>query len=74
VSLFARYSLFDQFGQPSTAAMLALVPDLTRNIVLVGVNVVYPAQAAARVPRRQSGRVDRSDAGFPEAPQPTQTQ
>ena len=35
--------------------------------MLVGVNVIYPALAAARVPTRQGSRVDRSDqAGFPE--------
>ncbi len=67
IGVFARYSFFDQFGQPSTQTMVATLPDLTRSTVLVGVNVIYPARAAARVPTRQGLRVDRADqAGFPE--------
>lgn len=71
--LFARYSLFDQFGQPPIdATTQAALPSILRNTVMIGLNVVYPAVAAARVPRRQGTRVDRTDQpGFPEmhAPQ-----
>ena len=73
LGLFARYSFYDQFGKPPVMDMPATLPDLTRNVVMVGVNVIYPAVAAARVPSRQGSRIDRSDqAGFPElhAPQP----
>ena len=73
LGLFARYSFYDQFGKPPVMDVPAVLPDLTRNLVMVGVNVIYPAVAAARVPSRQGSRVDRSDqAGFPElhAPQP----
>jgi hypothetical protein len=61
LGVFARYSLFDQFGAAAD------LPSLTRNTVLVGLNVIYPAVAAARVPTRQGSRVDRSDQpGMPE--------
>jgi hypothetical protein len=73
IGLFARYSFYDQFGSPPVMDVQAVLPDLTRHTVLLGLNVIYPAVAAARVPTRQGSRVDRSDqAGFPElhAPQP----
>jgi hypothetical protein len=72
IGLFARYSFYDQFGSPPVMDVPATLPDLTRQTVLVGLNVTYPAVAAARVPSRQGSRVDRSDQpGFPElhAPQ-----
>jgi hypothetical protein len=73
IGLFARYSFYDQFGSPPVMDVQAPLPDLTRQTVLVGVNIVYPAVAAARVATRRGARVDQSDqAGFPElhAPQP----
>ncbi len=72
VGVFARYSLYDQFGSPPVMDVPAVLPDLTRNTVLVGVNVIYPAVAAARVPTRAGTRVDRSDQpAFPELHAPT---
>jgi len=70
IGLFARYSLYDQFGAPPVMDMPATLPDLTRQTVMIGLNVVYPAVAAAKVPTRQSSRVDRSDDAFPELSQP----
>ncbi|MGZ3425743.1 MAG: hypothetical protein ACXVCV_03795, partial [Polyangia bacterium] len=73
VRLFARYSFFDQFGSPPVGDMPALLPDLTRNVVMVGVNILYPAVMTARLSSERSSRVDRSDQSeFPEmhAPQP----
>jgi hypothetical protein len=66
--LYARYSLFDQFGSPPIdMTTQAALPSILRNTVLIGINVVYPAVAAARVPTRQGTRVDRTDQpGFPE--------
>ncbi|HEX8950438.1 MAG TPA: hypothetical protein VF945_01265 [Polyangia bacterium] len=73
VGVFARYSLYDQFGAKPVGTVPATLPDLTRNTVLVGVNVIYPAVAAARVPSRLGTRVDRSDQpGFPEMHAPQQ--
>ena len=63
--VFARYSLFDQFGSPPVGDVPAVLPDLTRNLVMVGVNVTYPAVAALRAPLRGASRVDETDhAGF----------
>lgn len=71
VSVFARYSFYDQFGSPPVMDQLALLPDLTRSTVLIGASVIYPAVPAARVPSRLATRVDRSDEpGFPEAHTP----
>jgi len=71
VSLFARYSFYDQFGSPPVMDVPAILPDLTRHTVLVGVSVIYPAVAAARVPSHLGSRVDRSDQpSFPEAHTP----
>lgn len=66
--LYARYSLFDQFGAPPIdMTTQSNLPSILRNTVLIGINVVYPAVAAARVPTRQGTRVDRTDQpGFPE--------
>ena len=73
VGLFARYSLYDQFGAPPQNGVEAILPDITRNIVLVGISVLYPAVPAARVPTRAGTRVDRSDQpGFPEMHSPQQ--
>ncbi len=73
IGLFARYTLYDQFGSPPVMDVPAVLPDLTRHTVLVGVNVIYPAVAAARVPTHLGTRVDRSDQpGFPEMHAPQQ--
>src|SRR5262249_42155042 len=69
IGVFARYSLFDQFGAPVTAVPMTTttLPSLTRNTVLLGVNVVYPAVPAVRVPTRLGSRVDSTDQpGLPE--------
>ena len=71
VSVFARYSFYDQFGSPPMGDVPATLPDLTRHTVLIGATVIYPAVAAARVPSRLGSRVDRSDQpSFPEAHTP----
>jgi hypothetical protein len=70
IGLFARYSLYDQFGSPPVMDVAATLPDITRQTVMVGLNVIYPAVAAAKVQTRQSARVDRSDDAFPELSQP----
>lgn len=71
LSLFARYSFYDQFGSPPVMNVPALLPDLTRSTVLIGASVIYPAVAAARVPSRLGSRVDRADQpSFPEAHTP----
>jgi hypothetical protein len=66
--LYARYSLFDQFGAPPIdMTTQANLPSIYRNTILIGINVIYPAVAAARVPTRRGSRVDRTDQpGFPE--------
>jgi hypothetical protein len=63
VGLFLRYQFFDQF---------APTPERTffRNNVLLGVSAIYPATAAAAVPRRPGQRVDRSDMTIPEPHSP----
>lgn len=67
IGVFARYTLFDQFGAPPSPSGPATFPSLRRNTVLVGLSIVYPALAAARVPNRAGSRVDRSDQpSFPE--------
>jgi hypothetical protein len=78
LGVFARYSLFDQLAhnQPPPidpmAPQVTALPDMLRNTVLVGINVVYPAVAAARVPTRSGTRVDRSDQpAIPEYHAPT---
>jgi hypothetical protein len=72
--VFARYSFLDQFGSPPVGDIPSLLPDLTRNLVMAGVNVIYPAVVTARLPSSHEGsRVDGSDeAAFPEVhtPQP----
>lgn len=69
VRVFARYSLFDQFGQAPTATVPApLLPDLTRSVVMIGASVLYPAVATVRAPRGGGSRVDESDQ--PEFPEP----
>ncbi|MCU1279250.1 MAG: hypothetical protein JWM53_2796 [bacterium] len=71
--LFARYALFDQFGTPPMNGVRPILPDLTRNVVLIGADVIYPALAAVRAPMRGTSRVDESDqqaASAPRAEQP----
>ena len=73
VGVFARYSLYDQFGSPPLNGVEAILPDITRNTVLVGINIVYPAVPAARVATRLGERVDRADQpAFPEMHAPQQ--
>lgn len=73
IGVFARYSLYDQFGAPPVNDVPAVLPDLTRSTVLVGMSVIYPAVAAARVPTRAGTRVDRADQpAFPEMHAPQQ--
>jgi hypothetical protein len=63
--LFARYAFFDQFGTPQpnppVAGMSVLLPDLTRNTVMIGAEVIYPALVALRAPSRSATRVDEAD-------------
>jgi hypothetical protein len=59
--VFARYAFFDQFGTPPMGTTTSLLPDLTRNTVLIGAEVIYPALAALRAPSRSASRVDESD-------------
>ena len=68
VRVFARYSLFDQFGQaPTTALPVPLLPDLTRSVVMLGATVLYPAVAMVRAPKGAGSRVDETDqTDFPE--------
>lgn len=71
--VFARYSLFDQFGTNPQPGLRPILPDLTRNVVMVGAEVIYPAVASLRAPVRGASRVDESDQqSFPEphAPPP----
>ncbi len=71
LQLFARYSLLDQFGSPPMSGAASVLPDLTRNLVMIGATVVYPAVMTVRVPTRQGTRVDGSDqAAFPEVHAP----
>jgi hypothetical protein len=73
LGLFARYSYFRQLGSPPVMDVAALLPDVTRNTVMIGANVIYPAVTRVRVPSLPGSRVDETDqAGFPElhAPQP----
>ncbi|HEY2743302.1 MAG TPA: hypothetical protein VGL86_01710 [Polyangia bacterium] len=65
--VFVRYSLYDQFGSPAVNGAPSALPDLTRNVVMAGANVVYPAVAAVRAPLRGAARVDEADQqAFPE--------
>ena len=59
--VFVRYSLFDQFGTPAVNGTPSALPDLTRNVVMAGANVTYPAAAVMRAPLRGAARVDESD-------------
>jgi|GEM_PF-3437519 len=70
VGVFARYTFFDQIGFSGDPVVL---PETRKQIVMLGVIATYPATAAAKVPSRQSLRVDRSDGEtIPEAHTPTQ--
>ncbi len=65
--VFVRYSLYDQFGTPPLNGVPSALPDLTRNLVMAGANVIYPAVAAVRAPLRGASRVDEADQeAFPE--------
>jgi hypothetical protein len=62
VSVFLRYSLWDQIGHPQEGSQAAL--DIERQVAMVGVTVVYPASPVARTPSQSSilnGRVDGGD-------------
>lgn len=77
LGLFARYAVFDQLATnegPSSDPLhqITNLPSILRNTVMVGMNVIYPAVAVARVPTRRGTRVDRSDQpGIPEYHAPT---
>jgi hypothetical protein len=58
LGVFARYEAYRQWGHPEESNPL---PSILRQVVLVGVNGVYPTSAAARVPRTPGLRVDRAD-------------
>lgn len=79
IGIFARYSLFDQLAtnEVSTDPTMAapFLPSMLRNVVMLGVSVLYPAVAVAKVPTRRGTRVDKADQpGIPAAhtqPPPT---
>ena len=52
--VFARYSLYDQFGSPPLNGVEAIgaARHHAQHSCIVGVNVIYPAVPAARVPTR----------------------
>jgi hypothetical protein len=58
LGVFARYQFMDELGNASGPMATA---SLLRNTVLVGVNIVYPARAAAPYGFRASVRADRAD-------------
>jgi hypothetical protein len=71
IGAFLRYSYFNQSGTTDADAAAAgvgvSVPTFARNTVMLGVNGVFPGDAAAVVPSRQALRVDKSDQpGIPE--------
>jgi hypothetical protein len=71
IGVFARYQFFDQIATPGDIQPL---PTYLRHTVMIGINGIYPAVAAAIVPRRQALRADRSDAPMiaaPHSPAPT---
>jgi hypothetical protein len=75
LGVYARYSLIDQFGNPPMGDVPALLPNIKRNTVMLGVNLLYPERTAAPVATRASTRVDQNDQPmFPEvhAPEPKQ--
>jgi hypothetical protein len=59
VGAFLRVSLFDQIGHPDDGPQAQL--NIRRTVIMLGLNVSYPAAPVARVPTQQSQRVDRSD-------------
>lgn len=59
MSFFARYSFTDQIGNPTDPSP---IPSFMRHLVVAGVTIVYPAEAAAPVGFRGSVRADRADA------------
>jgi hypothetical protein len=59
IGLSARYSLFDQIGHPDDGALAQF--SVKRQVVMLGIQVSYPAVAVARVPSREGQRVDRED-------------
>ena len=76
VGVFARFSLFDQFGHPDEGATAQL--SIKRTVAMLGVNIMYPGIPVSRVPSQQSvtaGRVDRADVEMipePHSPVPQQ--
>ncbi|HWE27586.1 MAG TPA: hypothetical protein VHB97_06255, partial [Polyangia bacterium] len=67
LNVFARYALFDQFGSPPVMNMAALLGDITRHTVMLGLTVIYPAAPTALVATGPGTRVDRTDQpDFPE--------
>jgi hypothetical protein len=59
LAVFARYDFLLQRGRTSDRE--GMLPNIERQLVLIGVGATYPTQPAARVPRRQGQRVDRAD-------------
>jgi hypothetical protein len=59
VGVYARFSFFDQVGHPDDGPTAQL--SIRREVIMLGVNITYPGLPVARVPSRQSQRVDRSD-------------
>ena len=63
ISLFLRYQLFDQIGEPSDGTTGSVATQsLLRHTVMLGAIATWPAQSAATVPSREALRVDRADA------------
>jgi hypothetical protein len=59
MTFFLRYSFTDQIGNP---ADLTPIPSFMRHLVVAGVTIVFPAEAAAPAGFRASVRADRADA------------
>src|SRR5262249_36253477 len=75
VRVFARYSLFDQFGSVVVGGPPPLLPDLTCNVVMVGATVIYPALlGTVRAPTAGASRVDEMDQQAFPAPHAAPTQ
>ena len=67
LGLSVRYSYMRQLGTPPFMGTPATLPDITRNLVMLGLNVTYPATVKARVSTRPATRVDHADQpDFPE--------
>jgi hypothetical protein len=59
LGVFARYEVNRQWGHASDLG--SRLPDIFRNLGLIGVTAVYPTQAAAQVARTPGLRIDRAD-------------